>query len=159
MSRRAALAAALTVLATSASAQFGGRRDMGRGGGAGEGGKGGERREPTPPLEVTLHEFHEDLKLAAAQEPLFERYAEAIRALADDLARERSRSAAETQAALAVRIDRNVDMMRNRLAAVEDIAAAAKALYGSLSAEQQTLADPRLATLMLLPLGPKPPAG
>jgi hypothetical protein len=158
MSRRAALAAALAVVATSASAQFGGRRGMGRGGGTGDGAKGGERREPTPPLEVTLHEFHEDLKLAATQEPLFERYAEAIRALANDLARERSRSASEAKAALMARIDRNVDTMRNRLAAVEDIAAAAKTLYASLSAEQQTLADPRLATLMLLPLGAKPPA-
>jgi len=157
MSRRAALAAALAVVAASASAQFGGRRDTGRGGKA-EGGKGGERREPTPALEVTLHEFHEDLKLAATQEPLFERYAEAIRALANDLARVRSRSVSEAKAALTARIDRNVDTMRNRLAAVEDIATAAKALYASFTTEQQTLADPRLATLMLLPLAAKPPA-
>jgi len=158
MSRRAALAAALTVVATSAGAQFGGRRGTGRGAKA-EGGKGGERREPTPPLEITLHEFHEDLKLAATQEPLFERYAEAIRALANDLARERGRSVSEAKAALTARINRNVDTMRNRLAAVEDIAAAAKTLYASFTTEQQTLADPRLATLMLLPLGAKPPAG
>jgi hypothetical protein len=50
-------------------------------------------------------------------------------------------------------------MSRRALAAVEDIAAAAKSLYASLSVEQQTLADPRLATLMLVALKAKPPAG
>ena len=50
------------------------------------------------------------------------------------------------------RIDRNVDVMRDRLTGVEEIADAARALLVKLSPEQQGSADPRLANLMLLPL-------
>ena len=44
------------------------------------------------------------------------------------------------------RLDHAVDVARNRLTAVEDIAAAAKKLYAGLTPEQQSIADPRLAT-------------
>jgi hypothetical protein len=150
------------LLADRAFAQFGGRRGrggMGPGGGQGKAGK----PEPTPVLEVTLHELQEDLKLAPEQQPLFDAYAETLRGLANDLARERQRqnAAKAASATLVERIDRNVDALRNRLTAVEDIAQAAKALYARLNPDQQRAADPRLATLMLLPLsqeGPmKPP--
>jgi len=152
------------LFADRALAQFGGRRGRGgmdRGGPDAGQGKGG--KEPTPVLEVTLHELQEDLKLAPEQQPLFEAYAETLRGLANDLARERQRQSAAKalSATLVQRIDRNVDALRNRLAAVEDIAQAAKALYLKLNPDQQRAADPRLATLMLLPLaqeGPmKPP--
>lgn len=154
------------LVADRALAQFGGRRGRGgmdRGGGPDAGqGKAG-KPEPTPMLEVTLHELQEDLKLAPEQQPLFEAYAETLRGLANDVARERQRQSAAKalSATLVERIDRNVDALRNRLTAVEDIAQAAKALYLKLNPDQQRAADPRLATLMLLPLaqeGPmKPP--
>jgi len=154
------------LIAERAFAQFGGRRGRGgTGGGDGSGpgggqGKGG--REPTPTLEITLHELQEDLKLVPGQQPLFDAYAETLRGLANDVARERQRQGANVaSASLVERIDRNVDSLRNRLTAVEDIAQAAKALYAKLNSDQQRAADPRLATLMLLPLaqeGPmKPP--
>jgi LTXXQ motif family protein len=146
-----------------ALAQFGGRR--GRGGMPGGDGQGkAGRQEPTPVLEVTLHELEEDLKLVPEQQPLFDAYAEALRGLGNDVARERQRQSAAKAASgsLAERIDHNVDTLRNRLTAVEDIAQAAKALYAKLNPDQQRAADPRLATLMLLPLsqeGPmKPPS-
>lgn len=153
-----------------ALAQFGGgmrrggvdrgaKGDMRSGGLDGVGGK----PEPTPVIEVTLHEFHKDLKLRAEQEPLFEAYAKSIRALAMDLTRERRPRASTASMSVLERIERNVDTMRNRLAAVEDVAHAAKVLWSSLNPEQQTAADPRLANLMLLPLneprqdGPRKP--
>ena len=46
------------------------------------------------------------------------------------------------------RIDQSVDAARNRLTALEDISSAAKALYGRLTPEQQSLADTRLATTL-----------
>jgi hypothetical protein len=135
--------------------------DSGQKGAAGSEGGG---KEPTPLLETTLHEFHEDLKLTSDQETLFDRYAEALRALGRDVQRDRAASASAAKLEVLQRVDRNVDAMRNRLAAVEEIADAAKALYARLRPEQQSTADPRLATLMLLPLSPaggdarKPPA-
>jgi hypothetical protein len=153
------------LIAERAFAQFGGRRGrggMGSGGQDAGQGKAG-KAEPTPMLEVTLHELQEDLKLAPEQQPLFDVYAESLRGLVNDVARERQRQSASkaTSPTLVERIDRNVDSLRNRLTAVEDIAQAAKALYARLNPDQQRAADPRLATLMLLPLaqeGPmKPP--
>jgi hypothetical protein len=148
------------LLADRAFAQFGRRGRGGTGPGASQGKMG---KEPTPTLEVTLHELQEDLKLVPEQQPLFDAYAEALRGLANDVARERQRqnAAKAVSATLVERIDRNVDALRNRLTAVEDIAQAAKTLYARLNPDQQRAADPRLATLMLLPLsqeGPmKPP--
>ena len=149
--RRAFLAGALALAALPAAAQFGGRK---RGGGMGDAQKGGGpdgAKEP-PVLETSLHEFHEDLKLTGEQEPLFERYAEAIRALARDVQRGRSAAVAAAKLEVLQRVERNVDAMRNRLAAVEEIADAARALYARLRPEQQATADPRLATLMLVPM-------
>jgi LTXXQ motif family protein len=148
------------LVAERALAQFGrrGRGATAPGAGPGKGGK-----EAAPVLEVTLHELEEDLKLAPEQQPLFDAYAETLRGLGNDVARERQRqkAAQSASATLPERIDRNVDALRNRLTAVEDIAQAAKTLYARLNPDQQRVADPRLATLMLLPLaqeGPmKPP--
>jgi len=151
-------AAGATLASVRSFAQFGGgRRSGGKSGATGgdgaPGGRSGARREPTPMLELTLHEFQEDLKLRPDQEPLFEAYAEKIRDLAADVARERRQPpATAAKLGLLQRIDHNVDSMRNRLAGVEEIADAARALFVKLSPEQQGLADPRLANLMLLPL-------
>ncbi len=151
------------LIADRAFAQFGGRRGRGGMGGGPDAGQGkAGKAEATPMLEVTLHELQEDLKLAPEQQPLFDVYAESLRGLANDVARDRQRQSAKAaRASLLERIDHNVDALRNRLAAVEDIAQAAKAMYAKLNSDQQRAADPRLATLMLLPLaqeGPmKPP--
>ena len=148
------LAAGAALASARSSAQFGGgRRSGGKAGGpTGGGNAAGGRREPTPMLEVTLHEFQEDLKLRPDQEPLFEAYAEKVRDLAADVARERRQPATAAKLSLLQRIDHNVDVMRNRLAGIEEVADAARALLSKLSPEQQGSADPRLANLMLVPL-------
>src|SRR5204862_1680623 len=109
--KRALLAGVLAFAALPAAAQYGGRRRGGTGGG--DKGAGGPEasgvREPTPVLETTIHEFHEDLKLTRDQEPLFERYAEAIRALGRDVLRDRSPSATAATLAVLQRVERNVD--------------------------------------------------
>jgi periplasmic protein CpxP/Spy len=151
MNKRAALALVLAAAASPALAQYGGRR-RGGSGGSDRQGRPDEKEAPerVNALEVTLHELHEDLKLTAQQEPLWQSYADKVRALADDVSRERARKPAP--ASLVQQIDRQVDAARNRLTALEDIAQSAKALYASLSPEQQPAADPRLANLMTIPL-------
>jgi hypothetical protein len=137
--------------AAPALAQIGGRR---RGGGGDRQGRPDEKGAPerVNALEVTLHELHEDLKLTPEQEPLWESYAEKVRALARDVARESGRRFLRdgAPASLPQQLDRQVDAARNRLTALEDIAQSAKALYARLAPEQQPAADPRLANLMAM---------
>src|SRR3954471_17052322 len=151
MNKRAALALFLAAATGSAAAQFGGRR---RGGGdkSGERGeKGDKASEPhVNALEVTAHEFHEDLKLTPEQEPLWEAYLGKVRALGNDVVRERTQQ--PSGRTVTQQIDRIVDVARNRLAALEDIAQAGKDLYAKLTSDQQPLANPRLANLMTMPL-------
>lgn len=155
MNKRALLAC-MALAATPALAQFGGRR---RGGGMGSGDrdrsadKGDKSGEPRANmLEVTAHELHEDLKLTPQQEPLWDAYLDKVRALGNDIARER-RPLGSALGNVAQQIDRIVDTARNRLTALEDIAQAAKDLYAKLAPEQQPAANPRLANLMTMPLG------
>jgi len=157
MNKRAALALMLAA-ATPALAQVGGRRRGGSGdreGRPADKAGGGEPRVNT--LEVTLHELEEDLKLSAEQAPLWQSYVDKVRALGNDLARDRGRRPAPAN--VPQQIDRIVDAARNRLTALEDIAQAAKALYAKLAPEQQPAADPRLANLMTTPLAQDSPGG
>ena len=148
-------AISLLAIATDALAQFGGRMpDSGRGGR----GPGGDARTAAPRsmdqesrvdlFEATLHELREDLKLTPAQQGAWDAYEGKVRALAADLKRERNRrlQQPEEQKTALQRIDQMVDVARNRLAALEEIADAAKALYASLTPEQRAIADARLAS-------------
>jgi hypothetical protein len=94
MNKRAALALIVAAAATPALAQIGGRR------------RGGEPR--VNPLEVTVHELHEDLKLTPEQEPLWEAYVDKVRALGNDLARERGRRPAQAN------LEQQIDCRRRR---------------------------------------------
>jgi hypothetical protein len=149
MSRRKAFALSIAALSLYASGALGqlGRRSRG----AGEGREKGGGQEPVNPIEVTLHEFYEDLKLSAEQESAWEAYVGQIRALMNDIARERMQRE-KAQIGVLQRVDRVVDMARDRLTAVEDIAISAKALYARLTPQQQQIADPRLANIMAIPL-------
>jgi hypothetical protein len=161
MNKRAWFAVAFAAAATPALAQLGGSpggRRGNRGKSSEDQGKGGALEPQVDMLEVTLHEFHEDLKLSPAQEPAWESYADKVRALAGDIARERSRGRMAAQGTVLQRVDLAVDAARDRLTALEDIAQAAKALYAGLSAEQQRVADPRLANIMSIPLASGAPS-
>lgn len=120
---------------------------------------GGEQRpavqeDPVSLAEYRLELLRTDLKLAPDQEAPWKAYADKVSALAADISRERGRLRATLQMKALQRIDQSVDVARNRLTALEDIASAAKALYARLTPEQQSLADARLATA--LPTSPGP---
>jgi hypothetical protein len=134
-----------------AFAQTGGRRRGGDKGGAG-GAKGGGAPQINP-LEATLGEFETDLKLGADQQKAWNAYAEGIRALQRDIARDRASRASGAQLDLAKRLDRAADVARDRLTAVEDIVDSAKGLLKTLTPEQRTMADPRLANLIGMSFG------
>jgi hypothetical protein len=147
--------AILALAAADAKAQFrGGVRGEGRGG-PDNGSK--ESRPPTQEnrvdqLEQLLEELREDLKLTPEQQSAWQTYATKIRAMASDIARERNRGRANAQSDPVQRIDHSVDVARDRLTALEDIASAAKTLYASLSPDQKSAANPRLATI--IPMSP-----
>jgi hypothetical protein len=127
-----------------AFAQVGGKR---RGGGDKGGAKGGGTPQINQ-LEATLGEFEADLKLTADQEQAWDAYAEGIRALQRDIARDRAPRASNGQLDLAKRLDRAADLARDRLTAVEDIVDSAKGVLKILTPEQRSMADPRLANLI-----------
>jgi hypothetical protein len=135
-----------------AFAQTGPRRRGGGDKGAAGGAKGGGAPQINP-LEATLGEFETDLKLAADQQKAWDSYAEGIRALQRDIARDRAPRASDAQLDLAKRLDRAADVARDRLTAVEDIVESAKGLLKTLNPEQRTMADPRLATLIRMSFG------
>ena len=163
---------ALAVLATDVSAQYGGG-----GGFGGRGGRGMSRGDGTRPgnstprpilseealsdqAEYRLSLLEEDLHLQPEQRKAWQSFADSVRAYMSDLARERTRLASAPSSAVGLQhIDHAVDSARNRLTALEDIAAAAKILYAALSPEQKTLTDARMVSIVApRPLQPGMPA-
>jgi hypothetical protein len=96
---------------------------------------------------MRLNQLEEDLNLRPDQLGPWKVYRDRVMQMLDDQRRElrtaTAYSASETSAPK--RLDALADVARNRLTAVEDIVDAGKALYASLTPEQRTLADRRLA--------------
>jgi hypothetical protein len=144
------------------------------GGGFPGGGMRGSRNRPEssnrdqrPPVqnnspeqvEDRLGMLEEDLHLSADQRAAWQSYADKVNALAVDIGREREHGPlGGGQINALAQIDRAVDTARNRLTALEDIAAAAKTLYGNLTPQQKSVADPRLATIVSSLTSPAPGA-
>jgi hypothetical protein len=91
-----------------------------------------------------LQEVKQRLKLQTAQQAAWQSFARRVQALMEDqmrgVARPDDREDAVHQ------ISRRVDVVRNRLAAMEDIADAASQLYSMLSPDQRKTADELLPT-------------
>jgi hypothetical protein len=103
---------------------------------------GGERPEaarmdPNDPR-TQLARVSRALKLTPAQAALWQAYEDSVLELHSDLGRTATVPPGEDAVH---QIDRKVDTVRNRLAALEDLSDAAKKLYASLSGEQRELAD------------------
>ena len=136
----------LVIAAADASAQMGSRRGSPRGGVDRSANVQEKPENSVDQLALILAELQQDLKLTADQQVAWGAYTRNVEALASDVARERGRTKEVMQMKVLQRLDHAVDVARNRLTAVEDIAAAAKKLYAGLAPEQQSTADPRLAT-------------
>jgi hypothetical protein len=107
--------------------------------------RGAVQRE-TMGSEFNLHvlDVQRRLKLQPAQQPAWDTYARRVRALMLDQLRGIPRAPENEDAPH--QINRRVDVVRNRLAAMEDVADAAGQLYTLLSPEQRKLADELLPT-------------
>ena len=110
-------------------------------------------------VEFRLNLLEEDLRLKANQQKSWDPYAERVRALAADIARERTPSQSIAPPTAMQQVNRAVDIARNRLTALEDIGAATQALYDGLSPEQKMLADSRFPTIIPLIAGNAPQGG
>lgn len=105
------------------------------------GGARGAKFDPGACAEQHLARLHADLKLTAAQEPLWQAFAEKARSEAGkgmqamrDNARDLSLSAPE-------RMARQTEIMKQRVAAMESIHDSFKQLYDGLTPEQKRVAD------------------
>lgn len=110
-------------------------------------------------VEFRLNLLEEDLRLTATQQRLWDPYAERVRALAADIARERTPSTSIAPPTAMQQMNRAIDIARNRLTALEDVGAAAKVFYDGLSPEQKMLADSRFATIIQPITGSAPQGG
>ncbi len=97
------------------------------------------RERATDQAQMQLNNARRTLRLTPAQDPLFDTYQDRVVALLDDL----NRGVPPTTVADSAikQIDRRVDLLRNRLAALEDVADAARRLYAALTPEQKETAD------------------
>jgi hypothetical protein len=136
-------------------------------GGGSKGGRG--RADRSPPADVPMRPssgenlvelteyrlvaMEEDLRLTPAQQKTFTAYADKVRAIAADIARDRTRPPSGPQPTMVQQADRAVAIARNRMTALEDIAGSAKVFYEGLLPEQKLLADSRFATIMPLIAG------
>ncbi len=162
------LVVAAVFAAQDASAQFGGGFPGGGGmrGGMRRGGQSGTRsvmpQRPVTPeiIDEQLGLLEEALNLTQAQWPAWQRYADQVRALSGDVDRERRRAELAEKENAVQQLDHASDALRNRLTALEDIAGSARALYGTLTPEQQTVANGRLSGVVLRLVGvPQPGIG
>ncbi len=90
-------------------------------------------------VDAQLADTGAKLKLSPEQWVLWDRYQTRVLALMDDQMHAPAESALAQNALQ--QIDRKVDTVRNRLAAMEDIADSAHLLYASLTTEQKAIAD------------------
>jgi hypothetical protein len=105
------------------------------------------------PVLVQLDKLENELKLTAEQLPAWNAYADKILHLADEMTRSQfvARTAPQpTGATAAEQLDRLTDSERKRLVAIEEIVAAGKAFYATLTDEQKAVADRKL----MLPIRP-----
>ena len=141
----------LAALSGQADAQYGGG-GMRRGGGTGDRDRSraddpAMRREApvmgaNDQVRMQLNNVRATLRLTPEQAAVWQVYENKVVDLLDDL----SRGVTQPQGGNALKqIDSRVDVVRNRLTAMEDIAEAANKLYASLSDEQKSVADRTLA--------------
>jgi len=145
--RGAALSIALAALvaASALQAQEGGRSRRGGPPGADDAGRSSpELAALTQEFSAHLLEVQQRLKLEAGQQLAWDTFAARAEALMQDQLR--GLPAMPEREDAVRRINRRVDVVRNRLAAMEDIADAARQLYALLTAEQRKVADELLPT-------------
>jgi periplasmic protein CpxP/Spy len=105
--------------------------------------QGQHRHDPSAHVQKRLARLKSDLRITPEQEPQWSAFSNTVMQQVEQFkaahqgAKPRSMKAPE-------RIDRQVEMMKQRVASFEQVAQAAKTLYASLAPDQQQIADQRL---------------
>lgn len=86
-----------------------------------------------------LNQARSAIRITSAQGPLFDAYQDRVVALLEDMSR--GVPPASVGESALKQLDRRVDLLRNRLAAFEDVSDAARRLYAALTPEQKETAD------------------
>jgi S-adenosylmethionine:diacylglycerol 3-amino-3-carboxypropyl transferase len=143
--RCAVLIAALALLAPAMAVQAQERSRRGGPAGPEEADQGAIQRG-TLAGEFTAHlqEVRQRLKLQTEQQAAWAAFARRVQALMED--QMRGMPQPDDREDAVHQINRRVDVVRNRLAAMEDIADAAGQLYSALSPDQRKIADELLPT-------------
>lgn len=117
---------------------------FGRGGGdeAGNGAKATVCRAPFDEIHEQLAETEQLLQLTPKQTVLWENYETSVGALISDQVRHEVQVLSKPTAPQ--QINAKTEVVRNRLAAMEEITERARALYASLDSGQKKIADQRL---------------
>lgn len=116
----------------------------GAGGPGGCDGRMGMQRanfDPAVRADQHLARLKADLKLTAAQEPLFQAFAEKLKAEAGKGMEAMRANAQDLSLSAPDRMAQRTEIMKERLAAMESVNASFKQLYDSLSADQKRVAD------------------
>ncbi len=132
-----------------------------KGGGCESGDRPGAAKNPAGPqgpvsrdqLEYHLGILRVDLQLTPEQAMAWQPFADHVLALQADMERQRGRNTSALASSAASTggiksIANAVDTARNRLTALEDVESTGRTLYQSLQADQKTLADLRMTSLL-----------
>ena len=106
-------------------------------------------------VQYRLELLEEDLRLRPEQNAAWAAYRSRVLKLAEDTQRA-SRTALGGDLTAPKRLDKLADIARDRLTAIEDIVDAGKALYATLTPDQQMRADRRMAVPVMALAGVEP---
>ena len=115
----------------------------------------GAMADPAVRVDQRLTRFKSELKLTAAQEPLWQAFAEKSKAeVAKGLQTMRERLKDDKQLSAPERLAQMQDGMKQRLAALESVGESFNRLYAALTPEQKAAADKRFRNAGRHPHGP-----
>ena len=105
------------------------------------GGMRGMKADPGARAEQHLNRLKADLKLTPQQEPLWQAFADKVKAEAGKGMQAMRDNAQDLSLAAPERMARMIDIMKQRVATMESVHAAFKQMYDTLSADQKRVAD------------------
>lgn len=101
----------------------------------------GKQGDRTAAMAQRLEQLKADLKLKPNQEGAWQAYTAKLKEQGEKMKALHQQARADTQLTLPQRLDRRADFMKQQQAGLDERAATLKALYASLTAEQQATMD------------------
>jgi hypothetical protein len=105
------------------------------------GGMSGAKFDPAARVDQHLARFKTELKITAAQEPLWQAFAEKAKSEAGKGAQAMRETSQDMSLSAPDRMTRRTEIMKERVAAMESVNASFRPLYDALSTDQKRVAD------------------